>query len=365
MRKKILFFINTLCAGGAERVLVDIANNIDKSKYEITVKTLLDHGEFVETLEKNVNYESIIRVKNAFLKKVFTYMLSFVVPAKITHRLFIGNGYDYECAFLEGVPTKIISASGNKKSQKYGWIHTDICKNLEFNKIFRSNDKQIECYKKFDRILCVSEGVKEAFEKLCGRFANASVLYNVIDDEKIRASKKEETEACVVAVGRLEPQKGYDRLLRIHKRLTDEGFCYKLIFVGDGTESVKLQNYVKTNGLEKNTEFLGFCKNPYEYMSGAGFLVFPSLVEGFCTAICEAVILGKPVLATDCCGTREILGNSEFGLVCENNEDAIYDGMKQMLTDGALRKGYSQKALLRGKEFSLNTRLEALEKLFD
>lgn len=368
MQKKILFFINTLSAGGAERVLIDVANNMDKTKYQITVQTLVDGGAFRKDLCADVNYKSIIRVKNDFIKKVIIYVLSFVIPAKIVHRLFIGSNYDYECAFLEGVPTKIIGASGNKRSKKLAWVHTDICKNLEFEKIFRTNDRQIDCYKKYDRIICVSKGVEEAFKSLCGNFKNVAVMYNVINDKNVRkcAGKQEEkNEERIVAVGRLERQKGYDRLLEVHKKLREEGFKYKLIFVGDGSERNVLKSYVKENFLEDSTEFLGYCHNPYKYMSSADLLVFPSRVEGFCTAICEGILLGKAVVATDCCGTREILGDSEFGLVTENNKESIYEGVKKMLSCKEIRMEYEKKALLRATMFSLEKGLQELEKLFE
>lgn len=366
--KKILFFINTLSVGGAERVLVDTVNNMDKGKYNITVQTVLDGGEFSGNLCSYIEYKSIIKVKNAFLKKLFAYVLSFLIPPRIVHRLFVGNKYDYECAYLEGVPTKIIAASGNKNSKKYAWIHTDICNNLNIDKVFGSVNEQIERYKKYDKIICVSEGVKDYFTKLCGDFDNASVVYNVINDEKIKALAEEaysEEGLKIVTVGRLEEQKGYDRLLRVHKRLINEGFKYKLIFVGDGSKLGKLQAFVKENNLAEYTEFAGYCDNPYKYMEAADFLVSSSRVEGFSTAVCESLILGKPIVATDCCGTKEILGDSEFGLVVENNEDAMYEGIKRMLSDENLRLEYSNKALGCAERFLLVNRIRDLEKLFE
>lgn len=368
MKKKILFFINTLCAGGAERVLLDMVNNMDKEKYSITVQTILDGGEFSNSLCPDIEHKSIIRVKNSFLRKLFIYALSFVIPPRVVHKLFVGNKYDYECAYLEGVPTKLIAASSNKKSQKYAWIHTDIGTNLKVNKVFGSLGEQIKCYKNYNKIICVSEGVKESFIKLCGNFENAVVVYNVINDKKIKIQAGE-PETCksfqVITVGRLEEPKGYDRLLRVHKKLIDEGFNYKLVFVGDGSKKEELQDYVKDNSLTTSTDFLGFCDNPYKYIKNAEFLVLSSRVEGFSTAICEALILGKPVVATDCCGTREILGDSEFGLVTENNEEGIYEGIKKMLSDEKLRLKYSNRALFRARIFSLENGIRELEKLFE
>ena len=96
----ILFLINTLSGGGAEKVLTDTVNALDKSKYQITVQTITDSGAFKNRLNPEVKYKSIICVKNAFLKKLYTYIINFLLPPKLVHKLFVGNGYDYEIAFL-------------------------------------------------------------------------------------------------------------------------------------------------------------------------------------------------------------------------------------------------------------------------
>ena len=82
------------------------------------------------------------------------------------------------------------------------------------------------------------------------------------------------------------------------------------------------------------------------------------------TVAVEAVILGKPVVAADCSGMKEIFGNSEYGLVTQNDDEAFYQGMKKMLSDNELREAYSQKAKIRSKDFSMPARIKKLEDLF-
>ena len=97
--KKILFFINTLHGGGAEKVLVDLVNNMDPEKYLNTVQTLIDKGVHKNALKDHVQYKSIL--KNAKLSKWVIKLM----PAKLVYNLVVKDNYDYEVAFLEGYPT--------------------------------------------------------------------------------------------------------------------------------------------------------------------------------------------------------------------------------------------------------------------
>ena len=361
--KKLLFFISTLEGGGAELVLTDTANALS-GKYDVTVMTVLDGGAHQKRLCNKVKYNPIIKTKNTFLRKIFAYFISFVLPPSITHSVFIGNSYDCEIAFLEGVPTKIISAS---KAKKYAWVHIDLVNTFGLEKVHRTIEKHIDCYKKYDKIICVSETVKEAFSKRFGITDNVVVKYNVVDDALIRKKAEEPIERAkktrIVSVGRLARQKGYDRLLEVLGRLKKEGFDFELVLVGKGEEYEALKNQAKSLGISDCVEFTGFTDNPYKYIESADFLVFPSRAEGYSTVVTEAVILGKPIVVSDCSGMREILGDSEFGIVTDSDE-ALYNAIKSMLCDKNLRNQYAKKASKRAKHFSKTRRTEELTELF-
>lgn len=85
----ILFLIPTLQAGGAEKVLINLVNNLNSKQYEITVKTLLNRGVFEKQLNNNVKYESSIKIENNFIRKILLYIISFLIPAKISHKLIV------------------------------------------------------------------------------------------------------------------------------------------------------------------------------------------------------------------------------------------------------------------------------------
>ena len=226
--------------------------------------------------------------------------------------------------------------------------------------IIEDADKTRNQYKKYDRVICVSEECNNTYQKYFSDCAPSQVLYNVIDDEEIL--KKAEMEPAVpvnktkltaIAVGRMSPEKNYAMLLEVHKQLIEEGFDYELWLVGDGKEANALKEYVKLQHLENSVKFFGFQTNPYPFMKRADFLVCSSKYEGYSTVVVEAMILGTPVITVDCGGMRQILGNNEYGIITENNESALYAGIAEYLNNTKLRSDYSCRAIHKGKQFTI------------
>jgi len=362
---KILFFIETLEGGGAEKVLRNLVNSMDKTRFDITVQTVWP-CDFEKYLVKGIKHKSLYPVRNSF----YSYLYRFEAETGLAYKLHVKGDYDIECACLEAGATKIMSASTNKKAKKLAWVHCDLRKATDNADAFVQKTKQY--YAKFDRAICVSENVRDSFAKMFGDTVPTEILYNTIDDGEIRARAAEkcaEAETMppmtAVSLGRLAAQKNYMRLLKAHKRLIDEGYQHNLWILGEGEQREKLEQYISENGLEASVKLLGFVDNPYPYIKNAELLVCSSDYEGFSTFVTEGVILGKPVVTTDCTGMREILGDSEYGLITELSDEGLYEGMKKMLTDEKLRAHYAGKAAGRGKEVSALKLAEATEKFLE
>lgn len=163
--KKILIMTNNLYGGGAEKVLQTMLLNLDYSKYDVTLYSM--HRETL----RDTYYPTNIRYRSVFdaagpLKNVRSKVrgkLFLILPSGLFYRFIIHDKYDVEIAFIEGESTKIISGSPNKKSRKYAWVHIDLEKNPWTDFLYKGNEDERNHYLKFDRILCVSEGVKQAF----------------------------------------------------------------------------------------------------------------------------------------------------------------------------------------------------------
>lgn len=391
-RKKVLFIIHTLGGGGAETVLVNLVNNLRPDKYDITVMTLVDTGELKHKLASHVTYKTTIpikhkqkaphkdtsgsllnkqsRTKNIAIKAYTVFWKYF--PTKILHRLFVREKYDIEVAFLEGICAKFVANSPNKNSRKYAWIHVDLEKQDKSSKIFKSFNEERKTYEKFNKIICVSKDVRRKFIKkyrIDGK--KVVVKYNPIDAKEIigkagRSPRRQKDEVTITSVGRLNHQKGYDRLLKIARRLLNDGEHFLLQIIGEGTSENTLRDYVTKNNLDNNVKLLGFRSNPYGYLSQSDIYVCSSRMEGFSTAVSEALILGLPVVTTDCAGMKEILGgHNEYGIVTRNSDDALYEGLKNMLNSTKLRAYYKDQAIERSQIFDMRSAIAGVEELLD
>jgi glycosyltransferase involved in cell wall biosynthesis len=168
----------------------------------------------------------------------------------------------------------------------------------------------------------------------------------------------------LVAVGTLKESKGYDRMLRIIQRLQKEAYPVHLYILGIGPQQKKLESYAANNGLTDVVTFLGYQTNPYKYVSKCDLFVCASFAEGFSTAATEALIVTTPVCTVEVSGMKEMLGeNNEWGIVTENDEEALYRGIKKLLDDSELLAQYQEKAAQRGKTFSTANTVRAVEEM--
>ena len=363
---KILFFIDTLAGGGAEKVLRTLVNNMDQEKFEITVQTI-DEANPEEYLVPGIRYKAINRCKSALGKKLFSCWIRLCAELKWLYPLYIRDDYDIEVAYLECGSTKILAGSTNKKARKIAWVHCDLAIK---EGMAEQTEKLKGYYQKYDKVVCVSENVRDSFRRMFGDVTESLVLHNVNDETDILAKAEafevpRRSKAELVAVGRLAEQKGFDRLIDACAMLKGDGMDFHLRILGEGPERANLEAQIARERLEDYIELMGQQSNPYPYVSGADLVVCSSRYEGLSTAVTEALILGKAVVTTPCTGMDELLGESEFGLITEDSAEGIYQGMKKMLDDPALREEYAQVAKLRGRAFEKENILAQTETFFE
>lgn len=389
--KKLLFVVHTLQVGGAEKVLLNLLKNIDKRKYDITVLALVNDGIYIEELNKmngikykyvfnsffkNVrenNKSKFYKISRKIMDKIWKFYILLIknIP-QILYKMRVKEKYDIEIAFLEGKVSKFVANSSNKNSKKFAWIHTDINNEPKIN-VFKSIKEEQECYKKFDKIMCVSEEVKNRFSEKTGIKENLKVQINPIDSNQIIKKAEEPIEKelnnngyIVCTVGRLVKEKGFDRLLEVHNRLIQESIVHTLWIVGEGEERKKLEDYIKNNHLELTVNLVGYDANPYKYVKKSKIFICSSKIEGLSSAVLEATILEKIIVTTNCPGTKEILGpDGQAGMIVNNDTEALYEGLKAVLTDPTLRDKYSKNIKERSKLVNIDTVISQIEKILD
>lgn len=361
--KKVLFLIHDLGQGGAEKVLVNLVNNMDLTKFDITVMSLFGGGVNEQFLRPEIRYIKIFNRMipgNSKLLKLFT--------PKQLHKYFIKERYDIEVSYLEGPSARIISGCPNKETKLVSWIHVEQHTMNQLSESFRNADEAIECYNRFAQTVCVSQYVHDDFCGILNFRKPCTVLYNTVESELIIAQSKDKTEGLaddgkfsLIAVGTLKESKGYDRLLRITNRLCDQVHLYIL---GKGPLQKFIEDYVSRENLKKSVTLLGYDTNPYKYVAKCDLFVCASHSEGFSTAATEALIVGTPVCTVEVSGMKEMLGeNNEYGIVTENDEEALYQGIKSLIDDANLLAHYKKQGEVRGKSFSTENTVRAVEEM--
>lgn len=352
MKKKLLFGITGLTLGGAERVLVDIANKLCE-KYDITIFTIYAKGELEKELDSKVKVKTLYNISYLELSN----LQKKIIPLKILffknhiYKKYIRENYDVEIAFLEGPITRLISVK-NKKTKKIAWIHNDITKvfgNGLKAKIKKYLDKKI--YSKYNLLVFVSRDNLKKFNEQYKDIRNKylepikkEVIYNYINKENIikKSEKKLELEfnkdvINFVTVARLVEQKGIDRLIKIHKKLIKYGLRHNFYIVGDGPEKEKLQKLIKDCEVTDTFFLLGKKENPYPYIKNADYFCLLSHFEGYGMVLEEAKILNKEIIITDT-AAREAVRNYKNSLILENSESGIFEGLKKIIQKGKEEK---------------------------
>lgn len=349
-KKKILFVNDEMVVGGVSKVLNNLFRHFDTKKYELYLLVLHLHGDMLKDVPEYVHMLSgtdffsvcDIPVKEClktgkFFKKLRFYSLlkSGKIESKIRKEREKMNlpEFDSEIAFKEGI-CSVFTACGNTK-KKINWIHADYkVKNYAANYM----DTMKRVLKRFDVHVAVSNTAADSFKEVF-ELDKVMTIHNLMQTEQIIERSKEpfereHQEFTFVCVGRLHPQKSYDRLLKAVHQLNQEGYQFCVEVLGDGPDQEMLYEMKRSLGIT-NVHFLGNQSNPYPRLSKADCLLLTSIYEGLPTVVFEALILKVPVLTTKVAGVDEQLRETG-GWIVENTQEGIAEGMRQILSNQKL-----------------------------
>lgn len=188
MKRRVVFFVNSLYGGGAEKVLQTLLRYLDKKKLDVTLYSL-HKNQLDDNYPSDIAYKYIYgHGKWSDYFKTFIY--KYFSPS-VFYRLFVNGKYDTEVAFIEGYSTRIVSGSTNPDSKKIAWVHIDLQSNHWTDIAFHHRKEEHACYQKFDVVVAVSETTRQATLKLFPKIKRTICLYNPIDSEEIILKSKE------------------------------------------------------------------------------------------------------------------------------------------------------------------------------
>lgn len=369
--KKLLFMCINMNIGGTEKALLTMLNEIDDSKYDITLLMLEEYGGFLNEIPSFVKvkyvdeYKSIkpfvneppkILIKRLIKNKAYLTGLSTLLNysiSKITKNISYYYIYilknvkkideEYDLAVAYAGPMDFITyfvLNKIKAKKKIQWIHFDITK-IGFNRKFAERN-----YKKFDKIFVVSEEGKEKLIDLIPALNNkVEAFFNIISCNLIENMSKNEKSfddlfngVRILTVGRLSKEKGQELTINVLARLKNEGYKVRWYCIGDGPEKDNYRNRIKGLDIENDYILLGSKLNPYPFMKDCDIYVQPSKHEGYCITLGEARCFDNPIVTTNFTGANEQIKNEITGLVCDISEQGIYQAIKRLLDNKELYK---------------------------
>ena len=356
--KKILLVVDERKMGGVSILLEDLINNMNLKNKDIDILVLHNNGDRLENIKDKVNIiygtkffdavdipiKEVIKSHNIGLifrkiRLVFDMKTGLIKRRIIKERKkILTKKYDTEIAFKDGF-TALFVGFGDC-SNKIHWLHYDYhnkkaCANTKYDKLFK------KVLPIFNEIIAVSKGVMDDFNNLYHLENKTRVIGNFIDIKKIKSSvninkpKQKSNKLYMISVGRLHPQKGYDRLIEAFHKLDQEQLLKNVEFhlYGDGPEEEALKNSITRYGLNDIMILEGRTNNPYEKVLNSDLFILPSVYETFGLVMVEAMTLHVPVLATNNPATGELIDNNKNGLIVDNSINGLYEGLKEIINN--------------------------------
>lgn len=356
MKKQLLFVIDSLGSGGAEKSLISLLPLIDYTRFIVDLVIFDRGGVYEKYLPREVNiFDYQLYQKNLWgqIKKVLCHALlspqlrlnkkrhGAEIHWRTMYRFYhdFPGEYDAAIAYQQGVPTFFVATKVNAK-KKLAWINADIFAagyDLEYCRQF---------YEQMDFIVAVSNKLQNLLcTKTPWMMDRLTCVYDIINPDVIVSLAKKTVqdmtisrgEMAIVTVGRLTRPKNYILAVNAARILKDKGLKFKWFFVGEGEMRRAIEMRIKDNGLQNEVILLGFKENPYPYMAKADVYVQTSTFEGFGLTIAEAKILHRPVVSTDFDIVHDQITDGQNGLIAEMTPESVAEKILKLLHDDSLR----------------------------
>lgn len=375
--KSLLFLMPSLPGAGAEKVLIEILRHIDYTQYNVSLFLEYREGVYLQDVPDKVSIIALHGPNNLWFQRLHRRLVErgWYAPFHelVYRRMFLsllrGKRYDTIISFMEGSAVKFHSYIFDKGKRNISWVHIDFQQKHWSLDFFRDAEDERQCYEKMDKIVFVSNDAKTGFDSLFHLSAEKyAVHYNIIDADRIRrlsqmCTAEQKNRFTICMLGRLNTQKRHDRAISVAKTLKELGYDFELWIIGDGELREKLENQIIEAGLQDVVKLKGFINPPYSMLAQADIFLNTSEAEGFSLVVAEAFCLGIPVVSTNVSGPRELLGDSEYGILTSQEEKDIASAVRTMMDNSLLRKHYSVMSLTRSQMFNVDASMSAFYKL--
>ena len=356
-KKELLFSINDLRVGGIETAIINLLNNIDHKKYNVTLVMEEKTGVLLKNVNKNVKVQElkVSNNKNVIIRKGINFI------RKLNFSILNYHKFDFSCCYATySLSANKIALTASKNNSiyvhsNYRYIYKD---KIEFKNFF--NCRNISSFR---RIIFVANEAEKDFIKIYPELKNKClVLNNFIDPDKIlklSTEKISEThpknKKLFVFIGRLDDSsKKVSRAINLLKSLSD----VNLLIVGDGPDRKMYEDLVTKNDLSKRVTFVGQKTNPYPYIKLADYIILTSDYEGFPVTYLEAITLHKRILTTIDVSDESINIGKDYATIISMDEKEMLKDVQKELSSPRKIKDIDIKKIQ-------EERLEKLENIFN
>ncbi|WP_455207583.1 glycosyltransferase [Kaarinaea lacus] len=324
--ESVVFVLPSIDAGGAERVIINIANKLS-DVHPVYLATIRQGGDLQELVGKHVNR---IYLKNKFVwLLVLLWKIHSIKPCCLISTNFDINTIlvlfrwllPANCSLIVREPTPVYAANISSKFP--------LVRMLAYKYLYRLADK----------LIVLSDEMRNEFIELCpGLEPKIIVINNGVNPERVRNLNQQQDNASpekyIVTVGRLVHEKGLDILIPAFKKIQHKFSNYKLLIVGDGPQKSMLEKMISEMQLSEKVKLVGYSENPSSIVKGAKIFVLSSRCEGLSNAMLEALCLGVPVLAVKRhTGVSGIVEEDQTGfLVDQCSVTSLADGLMRALS---------------------------------
>lgn len=342
----ILFVIDSLRLGGAERSLCTLLNLLPAEKFDIEVALTARGGELERLIPGHVRLATLTTVRKGLFGRLLhnfsrlrLFLTRLITPGRHPNESFwwsfsssippMREKYDIAVAYQQGFSTYYVATKVNA-TRKIAWINADI------SSVGYSEKFNLPYYRLFSKIVTVSDRLRDIVSTIYPSLAHNLLVINDILDPKLLLSLSESGNPFaetprgtlrILTVGRLFKVKGIDMAVDAAAILRERGLDFHWTIIGDGPMRTELIKSIRNRSLESFITLEGAKANPYPYFRHCDIYVQPSRSEGYGIAICEAKIFDRPVIATDFPVAHDRIDNGSDGLICPMSPQGIADAV--------------------------------------
>ncbi len=360
-RKKVFIVIPSMTCGGSERVVSIILKFLDR---KAIVPCLITYGG--KSYYEIPSDVKIIELDGCRIGGPLRGALNFFKRTKELQRIIDEEKPDSILGVLAG-PIPLMAGKRSKRKPKVviressfpskdlvgfkGWIYRIMIRRYYPKAdllVTMTNDAKKDLVDNFGIDPGKIEVIPNPIDLAgIGKLSKEAIGKDESDDKLFRGDAP-----VIISAGRLIESKGYRYLIRAFGRLS-KGMKARLVILGKGGQRYELQKIAKDAGVGDSVFLIGERKNPFKYFRRAAVFAFPSLYEGFPNVVTESMACGTATISTDCqSGPRDIIEHGKSGLlVPTEDEGALYEAMKRLLSDEKLRKSIAKNGRIRVKDF--------------